>query len=31
MHGSYHMTTEGGDKFEAIIAPFTLAVPNAVN
>jgi ApaG protein len=31
MHGSYHMVTSEGDKFDAVIAPFTLAVPNAVN
>jgi uncharacterized protein affecting Mg2+/Co2+ transport len=31
MHGSYQMVTAGGDRFDAIIAPFTLAVPNALN
>lgn len=31
MHGSFHMVTSDGDKFDAVIAPFTLAVPNAVN
>jgi ApaG protein len=32
MQGSYHMIVTGeGEKFEATIAPFTLAVPNAVN
>jgi ApaG protein len=31
MHGSYQMETEGGDTFDAMIGPFTLAVPNAVN
>jgi ApaG protein len=31
MHGSYQMVTEGGEQFDAIIAPFTLAVPNALN
>ena len=31
MHGSYQMVTGGGDRFDAIIAPFTLAVPNALN
>lgn len=31
MHGSYTMVTPGGDQFEAQIAPFTLAVPNALN
>jgi uncharacterized protein affecting Mg2+/Co2+ transport len=31
MHGSYQMVTSGGEAFDAIIAPFTLAVPNALN
>jgi ApaG protein len=31
MHGSYTLVTPGGDEFEARIAPFTLAVPNALN
>ena len=31
MHGSYQMVTAAGDKFDAEIAPFTLAVPNALN
>jgi ApaG protein len=31
MHGSYHMVLENGDSFEAEIAPFSLAVPHAVN
>ena len=31
MHGSYTMVRSGGDAFEARIAPFTLAVPNALN
>jgi ApaG protein len=31
MHGSYQMVTKDGDKFDAIIAPFTLAVPHALN
>ena len=31
MFGVYHMVTSDGDKFEATIAPFTLAIPNAVN
>ena len=31
MHGSYQMLTAGGEQFDAIIAPFTLAVPNALN
>ncbi len=31
MHGEYTMVTPLGDTFEARIAPFTLAVPNALN
>ena len=31
MHGNYHMITADGERFEARIAPFTLAVPNALN
>jgi ApaG protein len=31
MHGEYIMVTPGGQTFEARIAPFTLAVPNALN
>lgn len=31
MHGSYQMVTTNGDRFDAIIAPFTLAVPHALN
>ena len=31
MHGEYTMVARGGDTFEARIAPFTLAVPNALN
>jgi ApaG protein len=31
MHGSYTMVDAGGDTFEARIAPFTLAAPNALN
>ena len=31
MHGSYQMVTADGDRFDAIIAPFTLAVPHALN
>jgi len=31
MQGSYQMVTTAGEKFEAQIAPFTLAVPNALN
>jgi len=31
MQGSYQMITAGGERFDALIAPFTLAVPNALN
>lgn len=31
MHGSYAMQTDRGETFEAVIAPFTLAVPHVVN
>ena len=31
MHGTYQMITETRDCFDAEIAPFTLAVPNALN
>ena len=31
MHGTYQMLTAAGDKFDAVIAPFTLAMPNALN
>jgi ApaG protein len=31
MQGSYQMVTAGGERFDAMIAPFTLAVPNALN
>ena len=31
MQGSYQMETDEGDTFDAVIAPFTLAVPHAVN
>ncbi len=31
MQGSYQMVTAEGEQFDAIIAPFTLAVPNALN
>ena len=31
MQGSYQMVTADGERFDAIIAPFTLAVPNALN
>lgn len=31
MHGSYQMVTRAGERFDAVIAPFSLAVPHAVN
>jgi ApaG protein len=31
MHGEYTMVGANGETFEARIAPFTLAVPNALN
>ena len=31
MHGSYTLATTDGSTFDARIAPFTLAVPNALN
>ena len=31
MQGSYQMVTTTGERFDATIAPFTLAVPNALN
>jgi ApaG protein len=31
MQGTYQMVTADGEQFDAIIAPFTLAVPNALN
>jgi ApaG protein len=31
MHGTYQMVTDAGEAFDAVIAPFTLAVPHAVN
>lgn len=31
MHGEYTMVTPSGDTFEARIAPFTLAIPHALN
>ncbi|MGH9349583.1 MAG: Co2+/Mg2+ efflux protein ApaG [Vicinamibacterales bacterium] len=31
MHGSYQMVTAQGEQFDALIAPFTLAVPNSLN
>lgn len=31
MHGTYRMVLESGESFDAEIAPFSLAVPHAVN
>jgi ApaG protein len=31
MHGTYQMVTDGGEGFDAEIAPFTLAEPHAIN
>ncbi len=31
MHGSYRMLLENGESFDAVIGPFSLAVPHAVN
>jgi ApaG protein len=31
MHGSYQMVAASGDRFDAEIAPFSLAVPTAIN
>ena len=31
MHGSYQMVSAGGARFDAEIAPFSLAVPSALN
>jgi ApaG protein len=31
MHGTYRMVTAGGSSFDAEIAPFSLAVPTALN
>ena len=31
MHGTYQMVTASGERFDAVIAPFTLAMPNALN
>lgn len=31
MHGTYTMRTQFGEQFDAVIAPFTLAVPHVVN
>lgn len=31
MHGTYQMVTQKGERFDAVIAPFTLAEPYTVN
>jgi uncharacterized protein affecting Mg2+/Co2+ transport len=31
MHGTYQMVTADGERFDAQIAPFTLATPNSLN
>ena len=31
MHGTYQMITATGETFDAVIAPFTLATPHALN
>lgn len=31
MYGTYQMITPDGDEFDAVISPFTLATPNALN
>jgi ApaG protein len=31
MHGTYKMARENGEAFDAVIAPFSLAVPHSVN
>lgn len=31
MEGSYQMVSAGGARFDAVIAPFSLAVPTAIN
>jgi ApaG protein len=31
MQGTYQMVTSEGEEFDAVIAPFTLAIPNALN
>jgi ApaG protein len=31
MHGSYRMALPNGETFDAVIAPFSLAVPHSVN
>lgn len=31
MHGTYQMVREGGERFDAEIAPFSLIIPNSLN
>jgi ApaG protein len=31
MHGTYQMVRDTGERFDAVIAPFSLAVPHALN
>jgi ApaG protein len=31
MHGTYRMVLQNGESFDAVIAPFSLAVPHSVN
>jgi len=31
MHGTYQMVSATGNRFDAVIAPFSLAVPTAIN
>jgi ApaG protein len=31
MEGSYQMVTDAGERFDAVIAPFALAMPHALN
>ncbi len=31
MYGCYQMVTDAGERFDAVIAPFTLAAPNSLN
>ncbi len=31
MHGSYQMLADDGEKFEAVIAPFTLSMPHTLH
>ncbi|MBL8677669.1 MAG: Co2+/Mg2+ efflux protein ApaG [Myxococcales bacterium] len=31
MHGTYQMITDAGERFDAVIAPFDLALPHSIN